>query len=343
MKNFLIVGGGIAGCSLAYQLAQKGCQITVVDAGNNVSTKVAGGVIIPLVFRRMTKSWRVDEFLPYAKQFYGELETASNQKILYPMALRRFFSSNQERNYWLTRQNTPEFSTYMNEVNEEDETCYPYANKFGSGRVKECYRVDAEWMTTALLNHPQITVVNQRFDYSALDATTATYQQQSYDCVVFCEGYESINNPWFSYLNVDPTKGEVLTVKTTGLSNTEVLNRKCSAAPIGNGMYKIGATYEWHTANTTVSERGKNELLEHLTCLTDQPVEVLDQIAGIRPTTVDRRPLMGLHPEFNKLAVFNGLGAKGFLLAPLLSKEMCAYLLEGKDLDKECVLQRIKA
>ncbi|HNS43565.1 MAG TPA: hypothetical protein PKN22_12475, partial [Taishania sp.] len=84
-------------------------------------------------------------------------------------------------------------------------------------------------------------------------------------------------------------------------------------------------------------------LLEHLTCLTDQPVEVLDQIAGIRPTTVDRRPLMGLHPEFNKLAVFNGLGAKGFLLAPLLSKEMCAYLLEGKDLDKECVLQRIKA
>ena len=117
MKNFLIVGGGIAGCSLAYQLAQKGCQITVFDTGNNVSTKVAGGVMIPLVFRRMTKSWRVDDFLPYAKQFYGELEATSNQKILYPMALRRFFSSNQERNYWLTRQNTPEFSTYMNEVN----------------------------------------------------------------------------------------------------------------------------------------------------------------------------------------------------------------------------------
>lgn len=83
-------------------------------------------------------------------------------------------------------------------------------------------------------------------------------------------------------------------------------------------------------------------MLNNLKYITDKPVKVIAQQAGIRPTTKDRRPLMGRHYEFQKLAVFNGLGAKGYMMAPLLSKEMNDYLLFGKELDKECLLDRVK-
>lgn len=342
MKKVLIVGGGLAGSCLGYQLAENDCSVTLIDSGINVSTNIAGGIIIPLVFRRMTKSWRIDEFLPYAKQFFQKVEEKKNISIIFPVNIRRFFSSEQERKYWLDRQETEEFSNYMNRVSKEDETAYPYANKFGSGRVKECYRVDAQLLLTEIQNHPAIECRKELVDYKEINPDLGSYKDEKFDFIVFCEGYQSNNNPWFSYLPVDPTKGEVLTVKTNGLSETESLNRKCSTSYIGNGEYKVGATYVWHSDSTEITEEGKELLLENLRYLTDQPVTVVDQVAGIRPTTIDRRPLMGWHPNYNKLAVFNGLGAKGFLLAPLLSKELADFLLNGKELDKECVLSRIK-
>ena len=40
----------------------------------NFSSRIAAGIINPLVFRRMTKSWRVDDFIPFLKSHYKELE-----------------------------------------------------------------------------------------------------------------------------------------------------------------------------------------------------------------------------------------------------------------------------
>jgi glycine/D-amino acid oxidase-like deaminating enzyme len=49
---------------------------------------------------------------------------------------------------------------------------------------------------------------------------------------------------------------------------------------------------------------------------------------------------MGSHFTHEKLFVFNGLGTKGYLLAPLLAKEMIEFMLDGKILDKEVGLAR---
>jgi glycine oxidase len=76
--------------------------------------------------------------------------------------------------------------------------------------------------------------------------------------------------------------------------------------------------------------------------LTDKNYTIINQESGIRPTTRDRRPIIGTHQAFNKLHVFNGLGAKGYLLAPLLAKEFVTHLLTGAPLDPEVVINRIK-
>jgi glycine oxidase len=75
--------------------------------------------------------------------------------------------------------------------------------------------------------------------------------------------------------------------------------------------------------------------------LNKKPFEVVEQQVGIRPTTPDRRPIIGAHPEFSKLLIFNGLGTKGYLMAPLLAKEFVAFL-EGKgELDAEVRIERL--
>lgn len=342
MKKILVVGAGLAGSCVSYQLAEQGFEVELLDSSTNVCTRVSGGSINPLVFRRMTKSWRVDEFLPYGKQFYKSAEQLAHRQLMFPVQIRRFFASEQERNYWLKRQETSEYSSYMHPITEEDETIVPYANTFGSGRVKEGYYLDVDNLLQALQSHPQITVKKERMEYDLLDPVTAQYANQQYDFVVFCEGYEIKNNPWFNHLAIDPTKGEVLSVQVEGLSTSESFNRKCFTFYIGDNTYKIGATYDWHTDDTTLTETGKLLLLDNLKSLTPHPATVVGQEAGVRPTTKDRRPYIGKHPKFDRLVVFNGLGAKGFMIAPLLSLELVHHLLKGTDLDKECVFSETK-
>ena len=54
--------------------------------------------------------------------------------------------------------------------------------------------------------------------------------------------------------------------------------------------------------------------------MTSAPFEILSHNSGIRPTTKDRRPLLGRHTTLKRLHLLNGLGTRGVLMAPLLSE-----------------------
>ena len=75
--------------------------------------------------------------------------------------------------------------------------------------------------------------------------------------------------------------------------------------------------------------------------MTNARYEVNEQTVGMRPTVADRRPIMGEHPEYKGLFIFNGLGTKVYMLAPLLSLEMAQFMLEGTTLHKEVVFSRV--
>ena len=104
MKKHLIIGGGLAGVTLAWQLIKKGQGVLLIDNKKNKSSSIAAGMINPIVFRRVTKSWRVDEFLPVAKDFYKEVEVATGSQFFNSIKIRRFFSSEQEKNSWQQKQ-----------------------------------------------------------------------------------------------------------------------------------------------------------------------------------------------------------------------------------------------
>jgi glycine/D-amino acid oxidase-like deaminating enzyme len=67
---------------------------------------------------------------------------------------------------------------------------------------------------------------------------------------------------------------------------------------------------------------------------------VLEHFVGIRPTTKDRRPILGKHELEHNMYIFNGLGSKGVLIAPHFSKIMADFILNNTVIDKEISTNR---
>ena len=67
--------------------------------------------------------------------------------------------------------------------------------------------------------------------------------------------------------------------------------------------------------------------------ITLDKIEVLSQNYGFRPTTSDRKPLIGEHPIIKNLYTVNGMGSKAILMAPLLVRELLNYIYLKKPLN----------
>lgn len=341
-KEYLIVGAGLSGICMAIHLIKNNHSITLIDSGENFSTAVAAGQINPLVFRRMTKSWRGDDYLPYAEKFYTDLEIDTELPIYFPIQIRRMFSSAHEKVMWVEKQNREGFSDYLETITSEDDEYDLAQNDFGSGRIKKSSYVNAVNFVEGGKNwiKKRATILTEKLDYSLIEPSSSSYKGKKYDFILFCEGSHNSDNPWFNQFVVEHTKGEVLTLKSDEISEHESLNRKCFLLPIGNKLFRLGATYVWNTPDRTLTQDAKDDLLDKVKLLTKKSFEVVDHQVGIRPTTPDRRPIIGKHPTFNNLLLFNGLGTKGYLMAPLLAKEFVDYLDFDKELDKEVRIER---
>ena len=199
-KEVLVVGSGLSGLCVAYQFFRKGCAVTIIDNGVNHSSSVAAGMINPLVFRRMTKSWRLDEFMEYLLPFYTELETLTQSTFYNQLEIRRLFSSEQERGFWMEKQSLPEFYPYMHLITAEDSSYNKTKNTYGSGRVKQSAFIDTAVFLSSFKSYlsNEIVVLQEIADYHSFK--NGEYKNTSYDHIVFCEGYLGLNNPFFNYL-----------------------------------------------------------------------------------------------------------------------------------------------
>lgn len=346
MKNekVLIAGGGLAGVCIAYQLFENNVPFLLIDQGKNYSSSIAAGLINPMVFRRMLKSWKVDEFLPFAIDFYHKIGKFSNERYFHFLPMRRGFAHQQETDLWTSRQDLDEYSSFLTKVTQEDKENTTIINRYGTGVVKQSGYVDTKLFleTSYSFFKTNNSLLESSYQYSEFDLTTNSFRGEKYAKIIFCEGYHGIENPWFNYLPLQPTKGQTLKIKSTFLNNDEILNRKCFILPLGNNEFKVGATYEWDSIDLSITEEGLNSLKENIDQLIDKEFQIIHQEAGIRPTVKDRRPLLGKHPEHKDVYIFNGLGTKGYLMAPLLAKELYQFIFEGKELDKEIDIKRCR-
>lgn len=334
----LIVGQGVAGTMLAFELEQRGMPFHIIDKGVNHSSAIAAGIINPLVFRRTTLAWGVEQTWDFTILKYRALEKKLNTKFFSTLPMRRLFASADEANSWSEKAHKDPFQSHITFFESEVAPCYA-KNTFGQGKIIETHHVDVQRFLMAsksyFMDQGKLSIAE--LNYEALDGEVLLGKWAQ---VVFCQGYENIKNPFFNFVPINTTKGQVLTIQSAVISEDELLNRKCFLLPIGNQKFRVGATYEWDTTDLGVTAQARDEILDKLKTLVDAPFDIVDQQAGIRPTTPDRRPTLGVHPDNEKMFIFNGLGTRGYMLAPWCAKLMADCVLDGKEIPKEMDLMR---
>jgi glycine oxidase len=343
--DYIVVGHGLAGAILAYTLRKKGQRVLVIDEPKaNSASRVAAGLVNPVAGKRFAKSWLVDTLLPFADGFYDELESHFNKPLFFHKPIYKVFSTIEEQNNWMAKSAGDNWSAYIGSTYTQSTGMESVKDQYGGIMIRQGgYLLVAD--TLDLLTNELLEaglLLPERFDVSQLQLTEhgVSYKNMTAGHLVFCEGWQAVHNPYFSWLPLQPTKGEVLEVETKDFNPECIYNKAVYVVPIGENRFKIGATYNWRQADELPTPEGAAELSERFEQITTKPYHVINQWAGIRPAVLDRRPLMGRHPEHAQLSVFNGMGSKGVLMAPYLADVFSKELLGGGDILADVQISR---
>jgi len=346
MKQFdyIIVGQGLAGTVLAFRLRLKGKRVFVVDKHReSTSSKIAPGAYNPMVLKRFTPCWNVEQQLEPLYDFITNFEEAFDESVHTPLKLWRKFHSVQEQNLWLEKSEKVRLAPFMN----PSFIANPYKGvraEFGFGEVINSGRVELSRMISLFKEQleSEACFLDEDFDYNTLEirSSSVCYKSVSADKIVFCEGHRLTKNPFFNYLPLMRTKGELITVRLKGLQVKELIKSNISILPLGDDVYKVGATFNWDDKDEVCTEQAQQELLDKLKELVDVSPELVRHEAGLRPTVKDRRALLGVHPKYDNVIVFNGLGTRGLLISPYLSLQLIDFMEQGIALDPEVDIKR---
>ncbi|OON66794.1 NAD(P)/FAD-dependent oxidoreductase [Hymenobacter sp. CRA2] len=347
--DYLIVGHGLAGATLAWELRRRGRSVLVLDAYQpDSATRVAAGLINPVAGKRFALAWRIDELLPAARTFYRALEAEFGQLLFFEKPILKLFSSVREQNDILARSAGNPWGDYVADPVRPLPEVPGVQQPFGGLELRRGGWVDTtavlENLTQAGRENGWLRAETFVPEQLVADATGVSYGPGlRVGRVVFCEGAAVTRNPWFNWLPVTPNQGEVLDVEAPALPTNYVLNRGAYVVPLGDGRVRVGATYRWPPFATEPTADARQELTQRLRELTTVPFQVTGQRVGVRPAVRDRKPLLGTHPAHPALAVFNGLGSKGVLLAPRLAQVLADALETGAEVWPEVNIIRYQA
>jgi len=143
-------------------------------------------------------------------------------------------------------------------------------------------------------------------------------------------------------LPLNGNKGEYLIIKAEDLKLEVAVKSSVFIIPLGKDLYKVGATYNNWDKTKEPTQDGKNYLLEKLNGFLNCDFEVVDQIAGIRPATNDRKPLVGKHPKHESLYCCNGFGSRGVLIGPTVASQLIAHIEDAEILSEEIDIKRFE-
>jgi|TARA_B110000240_G_scaffold46797_1_gene53001 hypothetical protein len=344
--DYIIVGSGLASIMFAEQLRTHQKSFVVISDRSQQASLVASGLYNPVVLKRFTAAWNAASHLETAIPKYISLEKLLGVKLDYVVPIHRVFNSVQEQNNWFLACDKPLLTPFLNPKlvdNKNNSVKAP----FGFGEVNATGRIDTQKLIEVYRTF--LSQMNQyisaTFDYEALIETPEglCYESIQAKHIVFTEGFGIHKNPYFKQLPLEGTKGELITIYAPQLQLTPILKSSIFVIPMEGDHYLVGSTYEWTDKTNIPTSEAKSQLLEKLERLVTCDFEVVNQRAGIRPTVSDRRPLVGRHPNHQKMYVLNGLGTRGVLIAPAMAEALYAFIETDAPLPEEIDISRFSA
>jgi glycine/D-amino acid oxidase-like deaminating enzyme len=247
--DFLIIGQGICGTFLSWELQKAGYSFLVIDDNQpGAASKVAAGIINPVTGRRIVKTWMIDEVMPFACEQYTELGKLLQVTAIEQKDIIDFFPTPQMKLAYEKRYT--EDTQYLSIHNDPGAWSNFFNYDFGYGTITPCYLVNLPELLPAyrrtLLSGNNL--FEEKFDHTQLQVheDKVEYKNITAQRIIFCDGIASFNNPWFANLPFAPNKGEVLLVEANEMPASHIFKKGINWVPWKDNIFWVGSSYEWN-------------------------------------------------------------------------------------------------
>ncbi len=340
--DYIIVGAGYAGMFMAHQLIKNNKSFVIFSNGKQAASEVSAGIINPAILKKFTSFWLAQEQIDSLHSTLNEIEKYTGKNYFIHQPVHRIFHDEIERNLWLRKSEDEVLSSFLGKdfISYED-----VRNPFSTGEVLQSGRLNVHDFFSDMKSylHCNGYLLEEDFNYKLLNPEEKQYKNFAFQHLVFCEGIAVKNNPFFSGIPIDPNKGHHLKVTLSKpLSDQVTFKKKHFLFPVENGQYYYGGTYDRDHTDVGVDSSAVQQLESGLSEFYPESFETNEILYGFRPTVKDRRPIIGQHPKYDNLYVFNGLGARGILNGNYFAQELFQHIEYGESLHPEVDLNRFK-
>jgi glycine/D-amino acid oxidase-like deaminating enzyme len=341
--DYLLIGQGLCGTFLSYELEKAGRSFIVIDEANPLSaSRVASGIINPVTGRRIVKTWMIDQLLPFAADTYKHLEEKLDVRCCEQTSITDFFPTPQMRLAFLER--FTEHSEYLSIPGNESSWSEVFRYDFGFGNISPCLLVDLAGLLGRYRQFLQASgwLLDERFRLQDLvvRADGIQYNGITASRVLFCDGISSVENPWFNRLPFAPNKGEALVLDIPELPTRSIFKKGINLVPWKDGLWWAGSSHEWKFEDGQPTQLFRDKTEAQVKSLLKLPFRIEDHLAAVRPATLERRPFCGFHPAYPSIGIFNGMGTKGCSLAPFFARNLVEHVTSGSPLLPEADISR---
>ena len=342
--DYIITGQGICGTMLSWFLHKEGKTFLIIDDNNeNSSSKIAAGIINPVTGRRYAYTWMIDEVMPFAVETYKTIGNYFDTQIVFQKSIIDFFPSVQMRKAFIERLN--ENDTYLHSYPNQNDFNPYFRYDFDCGEIRPAFLIDVQTLLLQwrkkLIEWNAIKEEKLSVNEFKVENGFVTYQNITAQKIIFCDGVNGINNPWFQLLPYAPNKGEALIIECADLIDTHIFKKGLMLAPLSSkNTYWVGSTYQWEFENEKPSQQFYNHATSILNNWLKKPYKVLSHKAAVRPATLERRPFVGFHPQFQNIGILNGMGTKGTSLAPFFAHQLTQHLVYNFPIAPEADVHR---
>jgi len=321
-----IIGGGLAGCALAYVLKQAGAEPIIYEAGGQLASGASGNAV-GLYNPRFTAQYdAVGEF--YSTAFFEALKVfeifgddvdwnpCGALHLMYNEQKRRRFPKTVASWGWSAEDmhlvDTAEASDLAGVAVDYDCLHLPRAGTVSPRKLCEAYARNAEVHLSAPVD-----------DFSVLDG----------DVTVLACGLAALQFPVAQHLPLKPVRGQVSYVK--GLDDSRALKTALCyggyVTPATNGVHCVGATFERGANHNEIKDVDNDANLEQLydtVSALSGKAQVVDQWVGVRTTSRDHFPVVGMLEEEGYIS--SAHGSHGVLSSFLSAKILTDSILSKK-------------
>ena len=348
--DIIIAGAGLAGGTAGYFLSKK--YKALVLEKNSVpsgASNSAAGLVQTFMSRKARPAWRMKEAW---LTFLGLVEEAGlDTTFSHSGVLRPAQSEKQAEFFKEAAVNYPNHCVWT-DPKETAREYQPVVAPFGALYVRPAGTVNvSEFVETicesAVEDHGLDVHLNEAivaWESSDLGVSVTT-TKGSYKAkkLIVAGGRGVLSFEELSRLNLHPLKGQLVRVKCPdALRYLPPLSGSGYIVADGDDLL-LGSSYEHGVVSLEPNPEKTAEIIDKTSKLIPQIAdsEILEVTTGIRITVpgTHRLPMLGPLPNRKNVWLFTGLGSKGLLMAPLLSKNLLTWINAPESLPDELLVK----